>query len=326
MKKILNINLILLVFILFASCSMTQQIVGEFYLEQEKYDKGYNHFQRKVNEDNTDASSQYYYGRFLLAKKKNKDALIHIKKAVELDNLNADYYSWLGVAYSVLKQDEKEKEAYLKALSINKEHLQSLTYLAHNLYEKKEYEKALSYYTQALKVWPQSQSALFNRALTLNKLKRKPEEKLAWKEYLDYYPSGSLSQSAVKYINVLGNFDYRNHIIGFQTIVLRRISFEPFNSKVDYDSKSSLELLGKILDKNQKIHIHIISYQEENILLAKQRAKSVKNYIIKKYPKIDQNRLKLSWFDEPKKFTLDKNQYIFGELIDFITIVQKNKS
>ena len=120
------------------------------------------------------------------------------------------------MAYSTQKQYKNERKSYLKALSLDKKHLQSLIYLAHNFFDANEYKNALTYYSKALKLQAYNKSALYNRALSLKKLGRTPEEKLAWKTYLEYYPAGKLAQNAVRFSNTLGVFDYRNHIIGFK--------------------------------------------------------------------------------------------------------------
>lgn len=322
MRYLINYLLIIFVILVFTGCSIAEKVVGEYYLKQNKYEQGFQHFQEKLNKNNNDASNHYYYARFLLAKQKNKKALTHFKKAISLDNTNSNYFSWLGVSYSTMKQYKKEKESYLQALNLNKNNLQALTYLAHNYYDSKEYKKALDYYFRVIKIEPFNKSALYNRALCLKQLKRKPEEKLAWIEYLEYYPSGNLAQNSVTQLNKLGNFDYNNYVLGHRTITLKKISFEKFTSNINFDSTLSLDLLAKVLEKNKKLEIHIISYQEKNILLAKQKAKSIKNYILKKYPNIKANRLNLSWFDQPKIIKRSKNKFELGEFIDFITVVK----
>jgi tetratricopeptide (TPR) repeat protein len=325
MKKKLHIFLLLIAISFFTSCSVSKQITGEFYLDTKKYDKGYKHFLKEVNENKDDAYSQYYYARFLLAKKQNKQALVHFKKAVELNDKNANYYSWLAVAYSTQKDYKKERIAYLNALKIDKKHIQSLLYLAHNYYDKKEYLNALKYYTKVLKISETNQISLFNRAMLLNKLNRTGEEKQAWLIYLDYYPSEILSKEAVIKLNNLGNFDYRNNKIGIFNIILKSISFEPFTNKIKSDSKTSLDLLAKILNKNKKIKIHIVSYQKNNKQLAKAKAQSIKKYILKKYPSINSSRLLLTWFDKSKKIKLRKKRYILNESIDFITVINQKR-
>ncbi len=83
--------------------------------------------------------------------------------------------------------------------------------------------------------------------------------------------------------------------------------------------------MGKILNKKTKIDIHIVVYQQNNILLAKEKAKSIQKYLLKKYPNIDASRLKLSWFDTAKILLINKRKYIRGEHVDFISINEKKK-
>lgn len=202
-----------------------------------------------MKENPNDAASHYYMGRFHLAKGKAKKALPYLKQTVNLDNTKAKYYSWLGVAYALNKQPKNERKAYEKALSLDRDNLQALIYLAHNHFDKKEYTKALTYYNRVLKLSEENQSALYNRALALKKLGRKPEEKLALKEYLAYYPAGSKARTATKNLNALGDFSYRNVLIGLRTVTINAITFKPFSDDLTLEARRSLDLIGKILEK-----------------------------------------------------------------------------
>ena len=102
----------------------------------------------------------------------------------KLDKSNPKYHSWLGVAYSLNKDYKNERREYLKALSFDKKHLQSLIHLAHNYYDKKEYKKALEYYFRVLDISRENQTVLYHRAMSFQKLGRKAEELVAFKEYL----------------------------------------------------------------------------------------------------------------------------------------------
>lgn len=323
MKDIYKFVLIACVGLVFSGCTFTQVVVGEYYLSEKKYNSGVTYFNKKVSKNNLDSASYYYLGRLLLAQNRSKQALVEFKNAIALDNTNADYYCWLGVAYSSLKKLDKERYTYLKALELNSKHLQALTYLAHNYNDANEYENALFYYKEVLSLSPFSQTALFNHAILLKKLKRYPEEKLALKEYLKYYVDGSLARNATVNLNLLGNFDFRNYIIGIRTITLKRIEFKPFISEIDYNSRDSLNYLCDILSRNKKVKIHIVVYQEGNEQLAKDRAKSVKKYILEKSEKIDPNRLKLSWFGVPKVIIKNGTTFKLGESVDFITDLTK---
>lgn len=315
-------SIISLLFVL-TGCSISKQVVGEYYLQQKSYDKGSNHFKDELENDKNSASNNYYYARFLLASKKYKESMVYLKNAISIDSKVSEYHSWLGVAFGSLKQYKNERLSYLTALKLDRNNLQALTYLAHNYFDKKEYVTALEYYKKALNKRPENQSSLYYRALTLSKLKRTPEEIIAWKEYLSYYPSGSLARNAVKTLNENGIFEYKNYLIGFKNITLKNITFEPFSSKITYSSGSSLDILGKILEANKKISIHIVSYQLNNKQLAKQKSKSIKKYLLANYKNIDSRRLKLSWFNQAKKFRTNKKQYFLNEDISFITALKK---
>ncbi len=305
---------IVVVFI-FYGCSIQKQVVGEFYLEQKLYDKGLVHFQNSIKKDENNAFSQYYLGRFLLTKGKTKDAITHLKTAIFLDDSNPLYYSWLGVAYSLNKDYINERKEYLKALKLDKDHLQSLIYLAHNYYDKREYSRAIKYYFRVLKISPQNKTALYHIASCFHKLGRKAEEIVAFKKYLTFYPSGSLARKSVENINKLGDFEYRNFILGARTVTLKKINFKSFTSSINSESKKSLDVLGKILIKNRNIELHIVSYQEKNLQLAKAKAKSIKKYLLKEFPNIESKRLKLSWFANSKNIS----GYKLYESIEFIT-------
>ncbi len=317
-----NIYILGFLLLFFTGCSVTSQVLGEYHLQNKSYDEGYSHFKKELTENET-ASNHYYYARFLIAKDKFKEAITSLKKAIKLDKDKSIYYSWLGVAYGNIKEYKEERKAYLKALSLDEKNEQALIYLAHNYFEKKDYNNALKYYKKVLKITPSNQFALYNRSLCLEKLRRTPEVILSLKEYLEYYPSGLLAKKATEKLNSLGDFSFRNHLIGFKTITLRDIEFEPFSAEISSKSYSSLDVLGRVLEENKKISIHIIAYQLNNKNLAKEKVKSIKTYLLKNYGEINTNRLKLSWFDTSKKIKIKKNLYKLDENIDFITYIKK---
>ena len=310
--------LILFILLFFTACSIKEQIVAEFYLEQKNYIAGSKHFLEKIKKNPNDAKSQYYYGRFLLANKNYKKSLLHFKKAVLLDNTSSIHYSWLGISYSYNKNKKKEKESYLKALILDNKNIQALLYLAHNLYDSKDYKNSLIYYKQVLVIEEYNMSALYNRALALNKLKRLAEEKNAWLVYLSAYPSQYLSSYAVDFLNKLGNYTYKNLIINKHKIVMKEIKFEYFKDKIASSSYSSLNLLAKKLTQNNTLHI--IVFQKNNSLFAKEKAKSIKKYILNTNEKINANKIKLSWFNKEKIIKVKNKKYFFNEYVEFIVI------
>ena len=163
---------------------------------------------------------------------------------------------------------------------------------------------------------------MYNRALCLEKLGRTPEHIDALKEYLEYYPYGLLARNSVDKLNFKGDFEYRNHLIGLRTVTLKEIRFKPFSDDITYDSRLSLDVLGSLLSKVPDISIHIVSYQLKNKELAKLKARKIKGYFLHNFKNINSERLKLSWFDVPKKVKVNGNTYTLNETVDFITIVK----
>lgn len=304
---------------LITGCGMKQMIMGDFYLTGKKYKDGIRFFQSEVDENPDNSTSQFYLGRYYLADHQPKDGLIHLIRATELDPLNAYYQFWLGVAYFENNQPEKEWKSYEKALSLNPNHLKSRIYLAHSQFERKQYREALANYSIVLKKWPDEPASLYNRALTLKYLDRPTEEQKAWKEYLDYYPAGPLTRTAVGHLNSLGDFSYRNHIIGLRTITLRKIQFEPFSATLTGEAEKTLYFLGAVLSIAKDVSIHVVVYQKNNLTSAEQKAKNIKKYLIDRYPQIESSRIKISWFDVPETISVGDKRFSEDESVNFFT-------
>ncbi|MFH1666544.1 MAG: tetratricopeptide repeat protein [Elusimicrobiota bacterium] len=304
---------------LITGCGIKQSVMGEFYLSSKKYKDGIHFFQDELHKNPNDPKVQYYLGRYYLADNQPKDGLIYLKKAIELDFFNADYQFWIGVAYAENKQTKMEWKSYEKALKLNPNHLKSRIYLAHSQVERKLYKNALANYSIVLKEWPDEPACLYNRALALKHLQRTKEEKIAWKEYLDFYPSGPMANTAVEHLNSLGDFSYRNHIIGLRTITLRKIQFEPFSAKLTAEAKETLDFVREVLTTVKDVSIHIVVYHKNNKKLAEQKAKNIKKYLIEQYTKIGSSRIKISWFEVSESIRVDNKSFREDESVNFFT-------
>ncbi len=297
--------------------SVTNSVKGDYYLQAKDYKKGRESFKAEVKQNPKSSSAHYYYGRFLLQENSNKLALTHLKKAVALAPKNSGYHFWLGIAYSANNQPKLEEKSYRTALTINPRHLQSLIYLGHTQLERKKFTKALELYTQALDIWPDSPSALYNRALALKKLGRTPEETLGWHEYLKRYSSGSLARQATTHLNSFKDFSYRNYSLGSRVVTTQQIKFDSFQSKISKPSEDSLLLIGSIYSKMKSGTLQIVMYQKNNKLLAKQRAIAIKRIVIEAYPKINPNKVGVSWFSTPQKIKINNRTFTIDESVDF---------
>ena len=316
-----------LMLFLLSGCTLKQQVKGEYYLDSGKYEQGVAYFEEDFMKHPENPRTNYYLGRFYLAEGAYEKGLLHLKRAALLDQQSADNYFWLGIAHAANNQKDRERSSYLKALEIKSDHVQALTYLGHNYFEKAELEKALLTYDRVLKIWPDNPSALFNRALILKHEKRTTEEKLAWKRYLTVTASGTKARQTVENLNAAGDFDYRNYLIGRRIVTLKRIDFKPATPMIRKDTRRSLDVLGSVLENNQNIAIHVVAYQKNDRKLAEDRALAIKQYLLKNFSKIHPSRLKLSWFDVPENINTGEtgHPYHVDESVNFITAIDQHK-
>lgn len=297
--------------------AVKHSIKGEHYLTTKDYSKGVVSFQEEVAESPDSSLANYYYGRFLLGDKQFDEALKYLQRASTLDPENPDYYFWLGVAQNSVGKRNLERENYLKALSFDADHLRSLIYLGHNYLESKEYDKALKNYTRALQIWPASPSSLYNRALILSKLDRKPEALEGWLEYLSYYPSGAMARTAVVHLNTLEDYSFRNYRLRSRTVTIEKINFQPFSSQIDKGSYRSLSLIGAIFNNMKKGTLQVIVYQLNNKELARRKARNIKNYLLTHYPDLQPRDIGISWFDSSEVIRISKKKKKINESVSF---------
>ncbi|WP_084456599.1 tetratricopeptide repeat protein [Desulfogranum mediterraneum] len=293
-------------------------IVGEHYLMLRDYEQGYAYFKEAVKTHPDNAEASYFTGRFLLASKRYKAALPYLKKAVILLPKEPDYHFWLGVAYGANRQRDKEKKSYQQALALDKKHLQALIYLGNNLLGSKQYQQALVLYAKALRIWPNSPAALYNRALAAHYLQRTPEERTAWLEYLRHYPSGGLARRAVAHLNGLGDFSYRLQQLGARSLSLPKITFTPLSATLDKASRPALDLVGATAANLDRGTLDLVVYQKNNAGLARRRALSIKRYLSRKFPELAGNRIRLSWFSSAERIRIKGRRLSIDESVRFI--------
>ena len=328
--------LIAIVLLSFCGCAAVQQaaktgfynvkynLTGSYYLDNGKYKEGIEAFNKEVQTNPENAQAHFYLGRCFLAENQPDAARRHLQKAAQLSPDKADYHFWLGVAYAANKDSNLERRSYVRALELDPNHVQAWAYLGYNQMERSEYESALNSYNKVLTLVPDHPSALFNRALVLKRLKRTSEEKLAWKKYLGVYSGGLMASQAATNLNEMGDFEYRNYLIGSRTITLKTAFFTPATATLQKDSPTNLDLLGEILKNNKSLAIHIVAYQDRNKKLAEMRAKSIKTYLVNNRSfDIQPSRLMVSWFDVKEEMKIGKRTFKESESINFITAVKR---
>ena len=299
--------------------SVKHKVQGSYYLDGERYEEGVHAFEAALKETPESAEVHYYLGRCQMETGRAVPALKHLKKAAELDPLEADYHYWLGVAFDEQGDTDSEQACYERAVALDPAHVPALTYLGHVHLENGEPHKAMDTYQRVLRLQPESPSVLYNRALILGRLGRTPEEKLAWKAYLARYPAGPLSVKATAHLNALGDFEYRNHIIGNRTISLQKIWFEVSSERIWKGSMHALDRLGEILQASRERTLHIVAYQKRNKPLAKARANSIKQYLVHHFPGLEPDHLLLSWFGVPERVRIGSSEFVEEASIQFFT-------
>jgi tetratricopeptide (TPR) repeat protein len=298
------------------------QIQGQYYLSRGDFAAGRDAFAPRVAQFPDDAELNYFMARFELGADKPEAALPFIQKAAKLSPANADYRFWEGVAYWALMKPDKERAAYEKALAIDPDHLSANLYLAHNMLDRGKNAEALRLYDKTLSLNPEEPQAMFNRAVTLERMKRDREMKLSLHRYLERHPDAPLARQGVRMLNKAGDFTWRNHVIGLRTISLRSVEFLPGSATLTESAEASLKSIGEILSKKTDLSVHVVAYVKGDKTLARQRALAVRNYVSREYPQVAPERLAPSWFDKPESIKTDGRTHSLAQSINIFTKVQ----
>lgn len=306
--------------------SVKYGLKGPYYLDNHKYKEGIKAFQEELTANPENAEANYYMGRLQLADNQAKEAQPYFETASRLSPKDADYHFWAGVVYGQNGKKDLEFKSYRRAIELEPTHVEALTYQGHVYLERSDYQKALDNYRKVLDLDPDNPSALYNRALVLNRLKRSAEERQAWLDYLSMYSDRPMARQAAIHLNAMGDFQYRNYLIGIRTITLESIRFQPASPEIEKSSYESLDILGSIMKNNQRVSVHIVTYQKNNPRLAEARAKSVKSYLLDKFPEINSSRLILSWFGAAEQIKAENKTFKADESVNFITAVQEKRS
>lgn len=299
--------------------SMGTHIRGSYYLNQGDYQKGLDEFSARVKESPDNPTDNYYLGRFLLALDRPDEALPYLKQAAALSPRDSEFLFWLGVGYWGVMDFNNERAAYQKVIEVNPTHIPAHVYLGHNYLDAGKTADALKEYNAALKLDPYQPEAMYGKAMAFKAMGRADDEVKAWKEYLKYYPDGSLAREAALNLNQRGDFSYRNHQIGLRMVTLDWIYFEPGTATLKWEAKPSLNVVGNIVNSYKKFNMVIESYYRDDPQLAQARGDAVKNYILKEYPDISPQRLSVRSFGRPERVKAGKKIYVINGSIVFKT-------
>ncbi len=288
------------------------------FFNENDYDRGIAVFTEKVRAEPRSAVNNYYLGRFYLAESMVDQALVYLNRAVSLEPGDSDYQFWLGMAAGAAGDQREERRRYEKALQINSFHAKAKMYLAHLELKAGRYRQALELYDELLRKYPYNAAALYNRALSLRFLDNREEERKALRKYLKYYPAGFLATKATDYLNRLGDFTFRNHPFGYRTITVKKIKFSDDDPIIS--SRDAMRFVGAILANLSAGDLQISVFVDGNSDLARRRAENIKKFLLKEYPQLQSDRVKLSWFGEPEILHGNGQKFVLSESTRFYLI------
>ncbi len=317
-----SIRISAILFSLAFLCSCAGHFAGESYLADRNYDDCIEEMSKLSTDDTSNDTAFFYLGRCQLAKGKAEKSLYALKKAVALEPQNAEHHFWLGINHWALADFDNEYRQYHKALELDPGFLSANLYMGHIHFDKGNWEKALLYYDKVLKTDPYNPEALFNQAETKWQQGQREELIPLWKQYLNYYPDGLKGMRATSRLNALGDFSYRNYLIGQRVLTLRTPEFKNRRSDITYKSMASTSVIAAIMEKNKELTINVITFVAGDKELAKERSFEIRRQIQAGHPNIDSSRILLSWFGEPDKVKTPEGLKIINETVLFVTEVK----
>ena len=303
--------------------SAVQRMEGQYYLNKADYAGGRAAFAERLAANPDDHEANYYMARFELGDDKPKEALPFIQKAVKLAPGNAEYRFWEGVTWWGLMKPDKEKAAYEKALALDPDHVSANLYLAHNLLDRGQNAAALERYERTLRLSPEEPQAMFNKAVALERLGRTAEMTRAMQAYLRAYPDASLARQGVRMLNKAGDFTWRNHPIGPQTVALRAVEFEPGSARLTRESEDSLDRVGAMLADDPDLGLHVVAYVKGDAELARVRALAVRDYVSGRSWKVSPDRLTPRWIGKPETIKSEGRTKMLAESVNIFTRIER---
>ena len=274
---------------------------------------------------NGDAELHYLLGRRLLADDQAGAALEHLTQAVNARPDHALYQFWAGVNYWALNDLDQERAHYRAALQLDPDLLPAHVYIGHNYLDRGEWEKALHHYQRVLEDTPRHADALFNTGMALRKQGRAMLETDAWRTYLDDYGRGERAIEAAAFLNANGDFTFRRIQLGPLGIVKKTIRFNPRSATLDAADLATLDDIGQVVARNRKLQLHVVAYVDNDVNLAKLRARAVKQYLNEQFADLSLQHIKLSWFGVSETVLMENRTYHLNDSIHmFATVIDES--
>lgn len=145
----------------------------------------------------------------------------------------------------------------------------------------------------------------------------------AMQAYLRAYPDASLARQGVRMLNKAGDFTWRNHPIGSQTVALRAVEFEPGSARLTRESEDSLDRVGAMLADDPDLGLHVVAYVKGDAELARVRALAVRDYVSGRSWKVSPDRLTPRWIGKPETIKSEGRTKMLAESVNIFTRIER---
>ena len=139
-----------------------------------------------------------------------------------------------------------------------------------------------------------------------------------------YNHSGVFSGSGIKFNRrclILNSFSYTKYLYPWRYTSAQKGAV-PFSAKLDSSSYASLNLIGEVFANLDRGKLQIIVYQKNNKELARNKAHSIKHYLIDEFSSIEPEKIGISWFSEPHQLEIKNKSLTVDESVNFF-VTQK---
>ena len=122
-------------------------------------------------------------------------------------------------------------------------------------------------------------------------------------------------------LNANGDFSFRPIQMGPLSLVKPAIRFDQNQTHLNAVSQATLDDIGRIVAHNDMLELHILSYAADDALQAKERAQTIKRYLLERYRSIATRRIKPSWFGVSEKISLENRSFALESSVHFFATV-----
>lgn len=262
---------------------------------------------RELLIDPANPEANFFIGKGLLAADRWEEARPYLERASSLVPENPEYSLWVGVALGKSGNIFQEQKIYNDTLRRHPDYIPARLYLGHALLEKGQTDAALTEYTKVLSREPDTEVALYNRALAYQLLGEQRSAIAAWKEYLSSRRTGSRAFQAVEHLNELGDFTFRTYQIGYRKIILNQ------KSLLEPDSPARQEEILYLADSFRSASgmiLNIVAFQTDDSSQARESARDLKNSINEQFEPLSIKSIRISWFGQPERVRLPSGKLI----------------